>query len=91
MLLNVVCGLMSYDDIRTVNEVIQPMYKEACLTLGILESDGEWHEAQLEASNWAIPVGLRVLFVTFMFCQVSDLVNLSMRNRVLLCDVMLMV
>ncbi len=53
MLLNVVKGPRSYDEICTVNGVLYPTYREACFALGLLEGDGEWHQCLREAANWA--------------------------------------
>lgn len=50
MLLNVVHGATSFEDIRTVNGVTYDTYKEACLKYGLLESDDDWQLAITDAS-----------------------------------------
>ena len=49
MLLNVVQGCTSFEDIRTVNGVVHTSYKAACEALGFLDDDKEWLECTNEA------------------------------------------
>lgn len=53
MLLNIVRGPRSFEEIRTINSVVYPNFKTACYTLGLLDDDREWHDAIIEASNIA--------------------------------------
>ena len=53
MLLNVVKGATSFDEIKTVNGQLCPSFKAACFALGLLDGDREWNDAIKEASNWA--------------------------------------
>lgn len=46
MLLNVVKGATSFEDIRTVNGVLHPTFRSACTALGLLGDDKEWEELQ---------------------------------------------
>ncbi|KAK9665931.1 hypothetical protein RND81_14G146800 [Saponaria officinalis] len=65
--------VQSYADIRTVNGVIHPTYKAACVSLGLLDGDDEWNTALNEAATWSTAHQLRDLFVTLLlFCEVSD-------------------
>ncbi|KAK1366929.1 hypothetical protein POM88_042490 [Heracleum sosnowskyi] len=74
MLLNIVCGATSFDDIRTVNGVVYKTYKEACFHHGLLDSDDEWHEAIRDTYIHQSGAQLRELFMTLLlFCDVSDL------------------
>lgn len=41
LLLTVVRGPMSFEHLRTVNGVVHPTYRAACVALGLLEDDGE--------------------------------------------------
>ena len=42
LLLTVVRGARSFEDLRTVDGVEYPTFKGACITLRLLEDDGEW-------------------------------------------------
>lgn len=46
MLLNVVKGATSFEDIRTVNGVLHPTFRSACTALGLLGDAKEWEELQ---------------------------------------------
>ncbi len=73
MLLNVIKGPRSYEEIRTVHGVPYATYREACSALGLLDGDGEWHQCLREAAQWASGPQLRQLFVIFLlFCKVDD-------------------
>jgi hypothetical protein len=87
MLLNIIKGLRNFKEIRAVNNVTYPTYKDACYALGLLDNDNEWHDCMIEASNWASGKQLRQLFVTIlMFCKVSDTLNLWESNWKLLTE-----
>ncbi|XP_054781855.1 uncharacterized protein LOC129289058 [Prosopis cineraria] len=53
ILLTKVKGPTSFDDIKTVNGVIYPTFKDACFALGLLDDDREYINAIREASVWA--------------------------------------
>lgn len=73
MLLNIVRGSRSYEDIRTVNGVLYPTYKEACYALGLLEDDKEWDDCIKEAATWGNGSQLRQLFSTILLhCEVVN-------------------
>ncbi|WOH08718.1 hypothetical protein DCAR_0728165 [Daucus carota subsp. sativus] len=73
MLLNIVKGATSFEDVRTVNGVVYNTYKEACFHHGLLECDDEWHTAITDASTHQTGAQLRELFVTLLlFCDISD-------------------
>ena len=87
MLLNIIKGPRNFKEIRTVNNITYPTYKDACCALGLLDNDNEWHDCIIEASNWASGKQLRQLFVTIlMFCEVSDTLNLWESNWKLLTE-----
>ena len=72
----------SYKDIRIVNGVVYPIFKEACYALGLLNDDKEWNDALLEASQWATASQLRELFMTILlFCEVGDPVQFWQTNE----------
>jgi hypothetical protein len=87
MLLNIVKGPRSFEEIRTVNSVLYPTFKSACYALGLLDDDKEWHEALNHASHWASGKQLRELFVTMLiFCEVADPYKLWISNWKLLSE-----
>ncbi|XP_008202049.2 uncharacterized protein LOC103315369 [Nasonia vitripennis] len=60
----------SFDDLKTVDGVIQPTFTAACLALGFIEDDEEWMRAMEEATVWMMPTQLRRLFVRILIhCQ----------------------
>lgn len=87
LLLNFVVGPKSFEEIRTVDEVVYPTYKEACFQRGLLESDKEWHIALGDASLCANTPQLRDLFVTLLiFCEVSNAGELWAKHWTALAD-----
>ncbi|KAM4099556.1 hypothetical protein ACJW30_05G000100 [Castanea mollissima] len=51
MLLNVIKGPRSFEEIRTINNVVYPTFRSTCYALGLLDDDKEWHEALNHASS----------------------------------------
>jgi hypothetical protein len=73
MLLMIVKGAKSYEDLRTYNNMLHPTFKEACKAHGLLNDDNEWYNAFDEAARWATSEQLRHLFVTMLlYCEVGD-------------------
>jgi len=73
MLLLVVRGVLSYEDVRRYNGVLYPTFKLACGARGLLGDDKECYDAFDEAAAWATSSQLRKLFVTMLlFCEVND-------------------
>jgi len=73
MLLLIVKGAVSYQDLRFHNHIHHSTFKEACRSRGLLGDDREWYDAFDEAAGWATSAQLRKLFVTMIvFCQVGD-------------------
>ncbi|XP_061347837.1 uncharacterized protein LOC133293306 [Gastrolobium bilobum] len=66
-LLNFQKGCASYEDLRTVNGVLFPTYKDACYSLGLLDDDNEYIDAIKEASSWGSATYLRNLFALLLF------------------------
>ncbi|KAI9128702.1 hypothetical protein K1719_000185 [Acacia pycnantha] len=62
LLLTKVRGPKNYEDIRTINNVIYPTFREACYALGLLDDDNEYIDAIKEASLWASGNYLRLFF-----------------------------
>jgi len=73
MLLNCVKGTTSYKHLRTVDGIEHDTFKDACITMGLLIDDNEWHQALEEADVWASGRQLRDMFAsTLMFCEVMN-------------------
>ncbi|KAI9084406.1 hypothetical protein K1719_033596 [Acacia pycnantha] len=66
MLLTRVRGAKNYEDIRTVNTVVFPTFREACFALGLLDDDKEYIDAIKEASSWASGNYLRHFFTSML-------------------------
>jgi hypothetical protein len=73
VLLNHVSGVISYDDLRTVNGVILPTFREAAERRSLIEADNSLDECMAEATLYQMPSSLRRLFATILvFCEPSD-------------------
>ena len=73
MLLNIVKGPKSFEDIRAVNGIVYPTFKSACYALRFLDDDKEWINCLKEVAHWATGEQLRALFATILLhCEVSD-------------------
>ena len=59
MLLMVVKGAKSFNDIKTYNGVVYNTFKDACSARGLLNNDDEWYQAFKEASTWSSSFQLR--------------------------------
>ncbi|XP_076890293.1 uncharacterized protein LOC143541329 [Bidens hawaiensis] len=66
ILLNKVKGPTSFEDIRTVNGMVFPTFRDACYEHGLLDDDMEYIEAIKEASNSGSGGYLRNLFATML-------------------------
>lgn len=66
LLLHHVKGATSFESIRTIDGVIHATNKAACAALGLLRDDDESKNALAEASLWAMPRSLRLLFATLL-------------------------
>lgn len=53
MLLMIVKGAQSYEDIRTYNGTVYKTFKQTCAARGLLKNDKEWYDTFTEAANWA--------------------------------------
>lgn len=87
MLLGKIRGPTSYEDLRTIDGILHPTFKAACIAMGLLGDDNEWHMAIEEASKWATANKLRCLFtIILMFCEVIDPRRLWDSHWKSLCD-----
>ncbi len=51
MLLNIVYDVISFKNLHTINGIIYPSFKEACITLGLLQNDKEWDQCLKKAEQ----------------------------------------
>jgi len=65
-LLTVVKGATSFEDLRTVNGILCPTFKDACKERGLLHDDQEWIQCLKEAADMQTGSQLRVLFATIL-------------------------
>ncbi|MCO5559223.1 hypothetical protein L7F22_012818 [Adiantum nelumboides] len=73
LLLTICKGCKSFKDLQTVNGVVFPTFKAACIARGVLEDDGEWSSCIEEACMTHTGGQLRHLFVTILlFCEPSS-------------------
>ncbi|GJW25506.1 putative PIF1 DNA helicase/replication protein A1-like protein [Tanacetum coccineum] len=62
-ILNKVRGPMEWDDLKKVDDVLYPTYRDACYARGLLQDDKEYIDGLLEASFWGMGDYLRSIFV----------------------------
>ncbi|XP_057744772.1 uncharacterized protein LOC130962595 [Arachis stenosperma] len=67
MLLNIVRGPTSYEDVKTYNGVIYSSFRDACYARGLLDDDQEYVDAIEEASHWGSGHYVRKLFATLLW------------------------
>jgi hypothetical protein len=73
LLLNCVKGATSYEHLRTVDGTTHDTFKDACIAMGLLVDDNEWHQALEEADDWASGRQLCDMFPSMlMFCEVVN-------------------
>ncbi|XP_024006634.1 uncharacterized protein LOC112083134 [Eutrema salsugineum] len=76
ILLNIVKGPESFDDLKKVNGVIYSSFREACFALGLLDDDKEYIEGIKEASFWGTGKFLHKLFaIMLLSSSVAVLIN----------------
>ncbi|XP_006582744.1 uncharacterized protein [Glycine max] len=70
-------GAQSYSDIRTINGVVYPTFREACFAKGFLGSDQEFISALQEANNW----GIRLTVKETIHLCLTEIENMLQANR----------
>lgn len=87
LLLTVVRGSRSFEDVRTVDEQVHSTFKAACLARRLLDDDGEWISCFTEAVQFSSGKALRSLFVTACTHEgIVDAPALWNRFRADICD-----
>ncbi|XP_012704505.1 uncharacterized protein LOC105915159 [Setaria italica] len=67
----------SYRDLRTVDSVFLPLFREAAERRGLIEEDNTLDECLTENSLFHMPSSLRRLFTTILvFCKLNDVFGL---------------
>src|SRR5258708_39013586 len=83
LLLTGIYGAISFQDLRIVDGVVYATFRQACIALGLLEDDGEWHHCLKEAANLQTGWTLHQLFTSILLhCHPSSLPSYSPRGPV---------
>jgi len=86
-LLTVAKGITSFEDLRTVDGILCPTFKEACLARGLLQDDHEWKQCLQEAADMQTGSQLRILFATLLFhCNPLSPLDLWNQFKDKICD-----
>ncbi|KAG6713098.1 hypothetical protein I3842_05G134100 [Carya illinoinensis] len=73
ILLNHVRGPLSFEDLRTVDGVVAPTFREAATMHGLLQRDNSLEDCLHEASLYQMPSSLRRLFATILvYCNPTN-------------------
>ena len=73
MLLHVVIGPTSFNDLKTIDGQVCATFREACQRLGLLENDHHWVLTMEEACTSQSPIRLRhLLAILLTTCSVSN-------------------
>ncbi|KAG7951593.1 hypothetical protein I3843_12G015700 [Carya illinoinensis] len=73
ILLNHVRGPLSFDDLKTVDGVVAPTFREAATMHGLLQRDSSLEDCLQEASLYQVPSSLRRLFATILvYCNPTN-------------------
>ena len=71
--LNHSAGKISFEDLRTVDNVQYDTFKDTCRALGMLQDDQMWHSVMEDARTQNLTMQMRELFIVLMtFTDLSD-------------------
>jgi hypothetical protein len=86
-LLTKVKGVVSFEALRTVNNVVHDTFKSACIALGLYDSNDEWNAYLEEAISMQTSAQLRFLFMTILaFGVPNELRMLWDKYKEHICD-----
>ncbi|XP_061339347.1 uncharacterized protein LOC133286026 [Gastrolobium bilobum] len=71
-------GCTSYDDLRIINGVLFPSFKDACYSLGLLDDDNEYIDAIKEANFCASAYYLRNLLLYYAVLDEESIKNTTL-------------
>jgi hypothetical protein len=87
ILLTVITGTTSFQHLCTVNGIVHPTFKQACVALGLLQDDQEWIQCLTEASQMQLGSSLRSLFaIILLYCNPTSPGILWQQFRHHICD-----
>ena len=87
ILLRHIKGPTSFEYLRTVNNEVLPSFKEACISLGLVENDNQYYLTLMETVLYASPLQSRQIFAYLLiFCEVSDALRLWSTFAGRLCE-----
>lgn len=87
MLLTVIKGPQSFEDVQTWEGTIHPTFRDACLARGLLEDDQEWASCLQEGATFQTGDALCRLFATILHhCSPSHPEELWNRFKSSICD-----
>ena len=64
--MTIVRGPISFEDLRTVNKLVLPTFKDACMERGLLRNDAEWDRCLQEAAYFQSGKQIRDLFALIL-------------------------
>ena len=87
MLLTVVKGPTSFEDLCMYDGVVHQNFKSACIVCGLLDSDEQWDHSLMEAELWQGGFQLHQLFVCILLhCYPADALQLWLNHAQHLSD-----
>lgn len=87
LLLTIVKGAKSFDDLCTFEGTLYPTFKAACIVHSLLEDNSEWHQCLQKAKDMQMGHQLRHLFVTIMHdCAAAKPEKLWDEFKQYICD-----
>ncbi|KAF1865971.1 hypothetical protein Lal_00041669 [Lupinus albus] len=82
MMLIVVKGSKSYEDIRIISDIQYSTFRYACFAMGLLQDDREYIETLKEANDWGYGFYLRKLFVTMQHSSMFRTCWVTKTNKI---------
>ncbi|GBN29840.1 ATP-dependent DNA helicase PIF1 [Araneus ventricosus] len=67
-------GVISFNDLKTIDGTLCETFQESCKVLGLLDGDQHWHDTLLIAARMQLPSYLRILFA--IICGFGEVENI---------------